>query len=184
MIKKLFQNYSLFCAFFVICGVLFSLMYKSVLINTISAGFLILMLLPVALIMFLCIGISERDVYQNTKSNEFFGNEVLSYTIITSVVFLLLCACLKFIIKSDSASAFLIVSFITFICFDDAYLKDKILLSISSLIPSVLSIIIMVSPISFLFGFSNVAFITLFLAMVLGVGIKYIVSLVSRSVKI
>ncbi len=183
-IKKIFGNYSLFCAFYVICGVLFSILYKNTMMNTISLGLSLLIILPISLIIYLTTGISDKEISQNSKSNEILGNDVLSYVIISSSLFLLLCTCLKFICSAEIASAFLLITFVTYICFDFDYIKVKTINSIISLIPSIILSIIFALPISFLFGYSSFGIVGGIIAIVVGVLLKCLSTFISRSVKI
>ncbi len=183
-IKKVFENYSLFCAFYVICGVLFSLLYKNVMINTIAMGLSLLIILPIALIILLTTGISDNEMSRSSKSSEILGNDVLSYVIITSILFLFLCTCLKFICPSEIASPFLLVAFVTYVYFNFDFIKENTIYSIITLVPSFALIVVLTLPLSFLFGFSSFGIFNGFISLIIGVGMKIVATFICRSVKI
>lgn len=183
MVKTVFLNLSLFCAFYVVCGVLFSLLYKSVLINSLSIALVLLFMLPISAVIMFCTDIPDKEVVSDIKSSS-NGDNSLSYAIVTSILFLLLCTCLKFICKNETASAFMLISFISFLSFSVDYIRTKPLFSILSVLPSLCMLLIFVSPLSFLFNYSAFPFFVGILAIVVGAVLKGLAKFISRSVKI
>lgn len=184
MVKSIFVNLSLFCAFYVVCGVLFSLLYKTVLINSLSIALVLLLVLPFSALILFYTDVSDRELLNDFKSSGFNGDNSLSYGIVTSILFLLLCTCLKFICGSETASAFMLVSFVTYLSFSVDYIRTKPVFSFLSILPSIFMLLILISPLSSLFSCSSFSFIVGLISVIVGAVLKGLAKFISRSVKI
>ncbi len=184
MIKNVFLNLSLFCVFYVVCGVLFSLLYKSVLLNSLSIALVLFIILPISALVLSYINISDKELINDFKLPDFNGDNTLTFGIVTSILFLLLCTCLKFVFGNEIASGFLIVSFVSYLSFSIDYIKSKPIFALISIIPSVLILLILISPLSFLFNYTSFNFWIGVLALIVGALLKGVSKFISRSVKI
>ena len=134
LVNSIFECFCLFASFYVICGVLFSLLFGDLIITTVSASFILLIVLPFAFFVTIYSSGTQSDVlFRKIRSNE-HGERSMSFVIVTSAIFLLICVATRFLCNAQVSSPFLLVTFITYLCaYVDEIFKKPMFFSFSLL---------------------------------------------------
>lgn len=184
LINSAFSNMSLFTAFYVVCGVLFSLLFKEILVAPITCALILFVVLPIVYVKSLFSKVSEKEVLTGNCSADPLHNKQISFIIMTSILFLLICVITKFVVPSNVASSFLLMTFIAYLCVSvNDIFKKPIYTVYSLIIPLVLSVMLLL-PFSHLLGFSSFNVFVGVISLIVGIGAKLLCTIICRSVKI
>ncbi len=184
LINDVFGNFGLISAFYIVCGVLFSLLYNEVMLSSLMISFLVFVIMPMIMLRLLITNVSTYMLVNNKSSFDLLHNKNFSFGIVSIILFLLICVILKFISKAEIASAVLSITFISYLSFSSGEIMHKPNRSIISLLPAVFLFIVYVTPVSAIFGIGMLSFWIGIVSIILGVLFKILSKIICRSVKI
>lgn len=187
-ICDLLVNEMLFAIVFVVCGILFSLINKSLLFSPQVLGLIAFGAVPAcAVLSVFCIrrrGLERMSWF----SVEPLQKQNMLFAAVCSVMFILLTVILKFTVLPQAAGGFFAVAFMSFIApsfISISFRKcHNLALTALSYIPAVLSSVLFMTPAAKMFFVSSFSVLHALAAVAVGVLIKYISTFISGSAKL
>ncbi|MBP3481182.1 MAG: cation-transporting P-type ATPase [Clostridia bacterium] len=187
-ICDLLVNEILFAMVFVVCGILFSLMNKSLLFSPQILGLVIFGSVPLsAVLSVFCV---RRRGLERTAAFavEPLQKQNLIFSAVCTVMFVLLTVILKFTALPQTAGGFAAVAFMsavppTFLDLDFKNLRNSALVALS-FVPALITAVLFMTPASTMFFVSGFSAVHALAAIAVGILIKYISCLISRSAKL
>ncbi len=174
-INYIFENIITFIAIYVICGTLYTILFKKVLFNTalLSLVTFIALLIP-------CLCVLYCSKFTRLCDNKKFASEPIQYAnminaMLITFFFIVAIVFLKLINKSDIISGILVVAFAAYL----PYLQLKNILKLNnvlSILPSIVLGILFILPISNIFGIHGFNFIHLLISICLGVSLRFLIN--------
>ncbi len=172
LLNQLFEKSTLLFAFYNVIGVLFSLLYKELLISPIIFALLFFICVPLAIFLRMYFNVSFKKISLKNNSDYPLSSKTVSSILLSILLFIFVCVVSKFIFNYQISAMFLVISFITYL-FIDFDGKKNIFLStaISAVFPLILSIILS-TPMGAILNITPINFGLAVVAVALGIGFK------------
>lgn len=184
-INKIIEHTFCFSTFYIVIGVLFSVFYESLLFNPLSLLLIMFIVFPITSVMLLHL---KRDMFEFKNRNSFVEpiavNNLLSIVVFT-LLMIILAVILRFIVQVNTATGLVMIVFMAFlprgyIC-KISFTPKRLCYVLISFAPALLSSIIFMTPLSFLFGVTGFGLFEMLIAMIVGITLRIITHYISVS---
>ena len=183
LIRDSFQTVVLFLAFISLCGLLFTILFKDIMLSTVASSLLLFLILPLMLYLKLYIGLSDDEVIFYGSGEQVLLKRGVAFIVFSVAFFLLTSVLTRVFVSSECAAAFLTATFVTYIFFSAFDVLKYPIRCIATLIAPVIVAVLFMLPFSFVFGNVASGFLTFVLSMLVGVIFKILIMFLCRSVK-
>ncbi len=182
-VRNAFENIALCLLFYCMCGILFALLFKELLVSTLTASLLLLVVVPSLLYFKLYMGIADREMMTYGIGRDILSKKNIMYVGVTVVAFLLTAVLTRFFVASDVSSAFLILMFITYLVFSVYDIKKAPIRCALGMIIPITVAILFIMPFSFVFGNLSGGVFMVILSILVGMLLKIAITVLCRLVK-
>ena len=182
-VRNTFETIALCLLFYSICGFLFALLFKQLLVSTIAIALMLLIVVPSLLYFRLYMGISDREMMSYGIGRDILSTKNIFFVGATVIAFLLTVVITRFFVVSDISSAFLILMFITYLFFSPYDIKSAPVRCAVQMIIPILVDIMFIMPFSFVFGNISGGIVMVILSLLVGVLLKIAIAILCRLVK-
>ena len=184
LLNLLFERSSLLYGFYIVIGVLFSLLYKELLVSPIIFAILFFICLPLSIFLKLYFKTSFKKIALKNNSDYPLNTKTITSVLLSTAIFVFVCVASKFIFNYQISSMFLTIAFITylFVEFDG---KENIYFSttISAVFPLLISIVFS-TPIAVSLNITPINFGWTIIAILLGIGLKFLFNFIYKKINL
>lgn len=183
ILNLLFEKSTTLYAFYVIIGVLYSLLNNEFMLSPIMFGLVYLVCIPLIILLRLLSKTSYDKITLKNSTDYPLNNKTVTSVIISAAIFIVLCTVCKFIFATTSYSLFLTLAFITYLSVDFDNISKFEFSNLLAVILPIMLAVVLCSSAAKVFFVAPMSALVLFLAVVLGIALKVAFYFISRLVK-